>query len=142
MFKQHPKSLPTHRGGVPVEAPDLVGIDVQRRVLDNGLICFTATGPNAKRFFGSSIFTPARSSNGEQHVLEHMIVSGSKKFPDPNIYTQTHATSDSSPGACTFYNRTWYYGSSLSDAGLKTTASMLLDGMFNPVLSLKLSPFV
>ena len=135
MFKQQPKSQPTHRGGVPVEAPDLIGIDVQRRVLDNGLICFTATGPNAKRFFGSSIFTPARSSNGEQHVLEHMIVSGSKKFPDPNIYTQTHATSDSSPGACTFYNRTWYYGSSLSDAGLKTTASMLLDGMFNPLLS-------
>jgi len=135
MFKQSQKSLPTHRGGVPVEAPDLVGIDLRRRVLNNGLICFTATGPEAKRFFGASVFTPARSCNGEQHVLEHMIVSGSKKFPDPNIYTQTHATSDSSPGACTFYNRTWYYGSSLSDAGLKATTSMLLDGMFNPLLS-------
>ena len=137
MFSQHPKSLPTHRGGVPVEAPDLVGIDLRRRVLSNGLICFTATGPEAKRFFGTSVFTPARSCNGEQHVLEHMIVSGSKKFPDPNIYTQTHATSDSSPGACTYYNRTWYYGSSLSDAGLKATASILLDGMFNPLLSLE-----
>lgn len=135
MFESVRRSLAPHRFGTPVEAPDLVGVEVQRRVLDNGLICFTATGPGVSRFFGASIFTPALTSNGTQHVLEHMIVSGSKKFPDPNIYAQSHATSDSSPGACTFYNRTWYYGSSLSDAGLKSTASILLDGMFNPLLS-------
>ncbi len=135
MFAKPHTSQSPSRCGVPVEAPDLVGIDVQRRVLDNGIICFTATGPNVKRFFGASVFTPARSSNGEQHVLEHMIMSGSQKFPDPNIYAQTHATSDSSPGACTYHNRTWYYGSSLSDAGLKATTSILLDGMFNPLLS-------
>lgn len=122
---------------MPIPAPDLHDTKITKFTLDNGLTCITAIGPEAGRFFGASVFTPALSVRGEQHVLEHMVVSGSRRFPSPNIYKELQHSSDCYPSACTYHNRTWYYGSAHSDGGLQTLATYTIDALFQPLLTLE-----
>lgn len=134
-----PASIPaTPASGVsPISAPDFVNARITKITLDNGLTCYTAIGPNVRRFFGACVNTPAISSRGEQHVLEHMIVSGSRRFPSQNIYRELHHASDCAPGACTYYNKTWYYGTALSEGGFKELTDFVIDGLFNPTLTVE-----
>jgi hypothetical protein len=64
-----------------------------------------------------------------------MIVSGSRRFPSQNIYRELHHASDCAPGACTYHNKTWYYGSALSEGGFRELTDFIIDGMFNPLLT-------
>lgn len=126
---------PLRRAGKSLYSSAFPDVDIQLNTLPNGLKCVAITGPKVKKYFGACINTPALSKMGEQHILEHLIVRGSKAFPDPYGYSGLHACSDNSPGACTYHNSTWYYGSSLTDHGILHTSRYLLDGMFHPLLT-------
>lgn len=134
------KSIPRqltegHRSAEPIEAPDLKDSKLTKLNLSNGLTCYVALGPSMPRYFGASVFTPALWGMGEAHILEHGIMSGSARYPSPNIYAELHTTSDSQPGAYTYYNRTWFTGSAFSEQGLERVSDYILDSIYHPLLS-------
>lgn len=134
---QHSLEVSPSPGVVPIPAPDLIDAKLTKITLNNGVSCYVVIGPNVRRFFGACVNTPAISSRGEQHVLEHMIVSGSRRFPSQNIYRELHHASDCVPGACTYHNKTWYYGSAHSEGGFREVTDFIVDGIFNPLLTVE-----
>lgn len=109
--------------------------NVEKVTLVNGATCFVLTQRGFPRFFGASVCTPALWGFGEQHILEHVIVSGSKRYPNPAIFSALHNSSDLSLQAYTYPNHTCFTASALSDQGLTLGAHYLCDSMFFPKLA-------
>lgn len=118
-----------------IQCPEFPDIKLQEVTLRNGLKTYVLTGPNVSLFFGLVFFTPATSSKGTQHVLEHMVLDGSKNYLSASGYASFQSASDASLGAWTYANRTAYYSSALTERGLSEGAKALIDCTLNPLLS-------
>ncbi len=85
--------------------------------------------------FDITFRTPALDDKGKPHVLEHMLVSGSQKYPDANLFlpfiSQTYKTY---VNAHTYPDMTTYPVSSLSEDQLMTLMDYYLSGVFMPLL--------
>lgn len=85
--------------------------------------------------FTISFKTPAINDKGLPHVLEHISVSGSEKYPSPNLFfplaTQTYNTFIN---AFTYENMTTYPVASLSEDQLLVLADYYLSGVFEPLV--------
>lgn len=85
--------------------------------------------------FSISFRTPPINDKGLPHVLEHICVSGSEKYPSPNLFfslaTQTYNTYIN---AVTYENMTSYPMASLSDEQLLVLADYYLSGVFQPLV--------
>ncbi len=85
------------------------------------------------RSFDISFKTPAVDNTGVNHILEHISVSGSQKYPLKNVlFTVANQTYSTYINAGTFQNATTYPVSSMSEAQLLKLTDVYLDCVFNP----------
>ena len=90
---------------------------------------------DTNRGFAIKFDTVAENNKGINHILEHCVTSGSKKYPLNDLFfTLDNTTYISYTNAYTYQNFTTYPICSASEAQLLKSADIYLDGVFNPLL--------
>ncbi|ACL76776.1 insulinase family protein [Ruminiclostridium cellulolyticum] len=88
---------------------------------------------DTNRTFDISFKTPAFNDTGVNHILEHITVSGSQKYPMKNVlFTILNQTYSTFINAFTAQNFTTYPVSSLSEDQLLKLAEVYLDCVYHP----------
>lgn len=89
---------------------------------------------DTNRGFSIKFDTPP-SNKGTNHILEHAVLGGSKKYPTMNsIFDIVNTTYVSFANALTFSNMTMYPIASHSEKQLLKSADIYLDAVFNPLI--------
>lgn len=100
-----------------------------------GAEVYYVAADDANMVFDITFRTPAPDNSGISHAFEHVTMSGSRKYPSPNLFfplsTQTFNTG---MGATTHPLYTTYPISSLSNKQLLALADVYLDGVFYPLI--------
>jgi len=87
------------------------------------------------RSFNIGFRTPLDKENGLSHIFEHACISGSEKYPDPNLfYAISSQTFTSTVNASTECDFTDYYFSTMSKEQFDTNMDIYLDSVFNPLI--------
>lgn len=87
------------------------------------------------RSFSITFKTPALDNTGANHILEHISVSGSEKYPLKNIlFTVANQTYSTYINAFTSQTCTAYPVSSMSDDQLLKLTDVYLDCVYNPMV--------
>lgn len=89
---------------------------------------------DVNRGFSIKFNTPP-DSRGVNHILEHSVLGGSKKYPSKNsIFDVVNTTYVSYANAFTYPNMTMFPIASQSEKQLLKSADIYLDAVFNPLL--------
>lgn len=87
------------------------------------------------RGFAIKFNTIAENDKGINHIIEHSVLGGSKKYPSKNIlFDVSNTTYNSFVNAFTYKNMTVYPICSKSEEQLLKSADIYLDSVFNPLL--------
>ncbi len=87
------------------------------------------------RGFSIKFNTPADNDKGINHIIEHSVLGGSKKYPSSNIiFDVMNTTYVSFANAFTYQNMTMYPICSSNEKQLFKSADIYLDAVFNPLL--------
>lgn len=85
------------------------------------------------RGFSIGFHSPAADNKGINHILEHSLISSSKKYPDTNLlFSVSNNTYTSYINAFTYQNMTLYPVTSLSEAQLLKLTDIYMDCVYNP----------
>jgi len=88
------------------------------------------------RSFNITFKTPTINDTGLNHVLEHITVSGSKKYPLKDVlFTAANQTYSTFVNAMTSQTWTTYPVSSMSEAQLMKLTDLYLDCVYNPMIN-------
>src|SRR3989344_6926977 len=99
-----------------------------------GLIHLEKDDPN--NYFCISFNTPPTSSNGVAHILEHCVLSGSKKYPLRDLFVKLNSGSFVSfLNALTASDHTLYPVGSTNQVSFYQLMDIYLDVVFNPLLT-------
>ena len=88
-----------------------------------------------EQFFSYVVYTPCENSSGVFHIIEHTVLSGSKKYPVKDAFT-----TQMSRGCATFMNamtgadRTYYLASSAVKKDFENIFKVYTDAVFSPLL--------
>ena len=87
------------------------------------------------RAFQIAFNTRVNNDKGTPHVFEHACLSGSEKYPDPNLtFSMMYGTYNTYMNARTFKHLTEFPTSSLSEEQLLVDMDVYLDGVFHPLV--------
>lgn len=90
---------------------------------------------DTNRGFSVSFHSPADNDKGANHIIEHSVLGGSKKYPSSNIiFDLTNTTYVSFVNAFTYQNMTMYPVCSASEEQLLKSADIYLDAVYHPLL--------
>ncbi len=90
---------------------------------------------DTNRGFSIKFDTPADNDKGINHIIEHSVLGGSKKYPSNNvIFDVSNTTYTSFLNAFTYQNMTMYPICSKSEEQLMKSVDIYLDSVFNPLL--------
>lgn len=130
--------------GEALEGFEVIGLDTQLLIsaqavllkhIKTGAEVYYIRTADINRAFDITFRTPAIDNTGLPHVFEHITISGSSKYPSPNLFfplvTQTYNTY---VNAFTRDTNTSYPLASLSEDQLLAMADVYLDGVFNPLI--------
>ncbi len=85
--------------------------------------------------FSVSFKTPPIDQTGLTHILEHSVLSGSKKYPVKSPFLELRKSSLSTfLNAMTFSDKTMYPVASINDKDFKNLTDTYLDAVFNPLV--------
>lgn len=85
--------------------------------------------------FSVTFKTPPQDESGLTHILEHCVLSGSKKYPVKSPFLELRKSSLSTfLNAMTFADKTMYPVASLNDKDFKNLVDVYLDAVFNPLI--------
>lgn len=88
---------------------------------------------DTNRSFDITFKTPADDNTGANHVLEHITISGSQKYPLKDVlFTVSNQVYSTYANAATFLNATTYPISSMSEEQLLKLTDVYLDCVYNP----------
>lgn len=97
------------------------------------LLHLNSQDPN--RIFMIFFLTPPNASNGLPHILEHMVLCGSEKYPLKEPFRELLKGSlNTFLNAFTYPDRTCYPVASKHEKDLLNLADVYLDAVFNPLL--------
>lgn len=98
-------------------------------------ILFIKTDDN-NRSFNISFGTPSPEKSGTTHILEHIVLGGSKKYPvkDP-FFEVLKGSLNSTMNASTYEDKTKYYFSTTNTKDFDNLLDIYLDSVFAPLLS-------
>lgn len=87
------------------------------------------------RGFSVKFNTPADNDKGTNHIIEHSVLGGSKKYPSSNIiFDISNTTYTSYANAYTYQNMTAFPICSESEEQLLKSADIYLDAVYHPLL--------
>ncbi len=95
-------------------------------------ICLIANDDDNKVFY-IGFRTPAKDSTGVQHIMEHSVLCGSKKYPAKDPFVELAKGSlNTFLNAMTYPDKTVYPVASCNDKDFKNLMDVYLDAVFNP----------
>ena len=91
---------------------------------------------DANKFFCAGFLTPHNSADGLPHILEHLVLAGSKEFPlaDP-FFTTAKGSFKTYLNATTYAEETYYPVASTVERELLNLSRIYLDAVFHPLLT-------
>lgn len=85
--------------------------------------------------FAVTFKTPPQDESGLTHILEHCVLSGSKKYPVKSPFLELRKSSLSTfLNAMTFADKTMYPVASMNDKDFQNLVDVYLDAVFNPLI--------
>ncbi len=88
-----------------------------------------------ENFFAACFRTTPEDDKGIPHILEHIVLEGSKKYPMANAFLEVMKTSMATMlGGATWGDRTVYPCGSLNDEDFLNLTDFLMDAVFHPLL--------
>jgi len=106
-----------------------------RHVRTSAELVFIPCDKGGENYFSACFNTPCFNDKGIPHILEHMLLNGSVKYPIPNAYLEVMQRSITSMfGGATWRDRTVYPCSSVSKEDFFNLVEFLLDSVFHPLL--------
>ena len=98
-----------------------------------GALLYFIQSKDIDRAFELTFKTPAVDDTGVNHIIEHLTVSGSNKYPLKDVlFTLANQTYSSFVNAFTYPSLTSYPVSSMSEAQLLKLADVYMDCAYNP----------
>ena len=100
-----------------------------------GFRVITVDNKDPENFFSYVVYTPCSDSTGVFHIIEHTVLSGSRKYPVKDAFTVQMAS-----GCPTFMNamtgadRTYYLAASAVEKDFENIFSVYSDAVFDPLL--------
>lgn len=100
------------------------------------LIHYHLNTENTESSFNIVFNTIPQNSTGTQHILEHIVLNGSKKYPNNNIFFKLIGKNlETFMNAMTGANQTQYLFSSIDKKGYFNLMNVYLDSVFNPLIT-------
>lgn len=116
-----------------VEEFQAYGVRLLHKKTGADLLLLKADDPN--KTFGISFPTPPWDSSGVAHILEHTVLTGSKKYPLKDPFMELAKTSlKTFLNAMTYPDRTVYPVSSTNERDFFNLTGVYLDAVFFPLL--------
>lgn len=95
-------------------------------------ICLISNDDDNKVFY-IGFKTPAKDSTGVQHIMEHSVLCGSKKYPAKDPFVElVKGSLNTFLNAMTYPDKTVYPVASCNDQDFKNIMDVYLDAVFNP----------
>ncbi|MCR5357226.1 MAG: insulinase family protein [Lachnospiraceae bacterium] len=95
-------------------------------------ICLISNDDENKVFY-IGFKTPAKDSTGVQHIMEHSVLCGSKKYPAKDPFVElVKGSLNTFLNAMTYPDKTVYPVASCNDKDFKNIMDVYLDAVFNP----------
>ena len=95
-------------------------------------ICLISNDDDNKVFY-IGFRTPAKDSTGVQHILEHSVLCGSKKYPAKDPFVElVKGSLNTFLNAMTYPDKTVYPVASCNDKDFKNLMDVYLDAVFHP----------
>ncbi|RKU27652.1 hypothetical protein C6499_11625 [Candidatus Poribacteria bacterium] len=88
-------------------------------------------------WFSISPITPTLDDTGLQHILEHSVMAGSRRYPVKDVFFEMIKMSLASANAMNFSDHAYYYASSNVKKDLFNFAEIHFDSVFHPLLTEK-----
>jgi Zn-dependent M16 (insulinase) family peptidase len=90
---------------------------------------------SAEKVFGIAFKTPVVDNTGVNHVFEHSVLAGSKKFPDKNLFSELDTKNiPTFLNAMTGTDYTIYPFSAVEPKSFDNLMDVYLDAVFNPMV--------
>ncbi len=101
----------------------------------SGARIISVENDDMNKVFAAAFSTPAWNSTGVAHILEHMVLNGSVKYPTKEPFVDLIKTSlKTFLNAFTFSDRTVYPVASENEKDFYNLVDVYLDAVFNPLL--------
>jgi len=112
---------------------DAKGILYEHR--KTGARILTISCQDENKVMGVGFRTPALSSRGEAHILEHSVLCGSEKFPCKDLMLELiKGSMNTFLNAMTFPDKTVYPVASMNEQDFMNLAEVYLDAVFHPMV--------
>ena len=100
-----------------------------------GFIAYYVKTDDSEKFFSYTSYTPPENSKGIPHIIEHTVLSGSRKYPvkDPFMILVRNSC-NTFLNALTGVDRTYFPAASTVEKDLKNLFSVYTDAVFSPLL--------
>jgi hypothetical protein len=117
------------------DLPEYQSTAVHLRHRATGCEIYHLRNEDAENLFSFNFRTPPRDDTGEAHILEHSVLSGSRRFPvkDPFVIL-LKASMNTFLNALTFPDKTIYPGSSMVEQDFYNLMLVYGDAVFFPLL--------
>ena len=93
---------------------------------------------DTKNWFSISLITPTLDDTGVQHILEHSVMAGSRRYPVKDVFFEMGKTSLATfddMNAMNWFDHVFYYASSNVKKDLFNLAEVYFDSVFYPLLT-------
>ncbi len=95
-------------------------------------VCLVSNDDDNKVFY-IGFKTPAKDSTGVQHIMEHSVLCGSRKYPAKDPFVElVKGSLNTFLNAMTYPDKTVYPVASCNDKDFKNLMDVYLDAVFNP----------
>lgn len=99
-------------------------------------ILFIKKVGDKNKSFNASFHTPSPEQAGTTHILEHIVLGGSKKYPVKDPFFEIIKGSQANQiNASTYENKTKYYFSTTNERDFENLLDVYLDSIFDPLIS-------
>lgn len=90
---------------------------------------------DSRNWFSISPITPTLDDTGLQHILEHSVMAGSRRYPVKDVFFEMIKMSLADANAMNFSDHACYYASSNVKKDLFNFAEIHFDSVFHPLLT-------
>ncbi len=115
------------------ELPDIQGVGYLLKHKKSGSKLFLIETKDENKVFNISFRTPPENSTGCQHILEHTVLCGSKKYPVKDPFVElVKGSMNTFLNAITYPDKTTYPVASCNDQDFQNLMAVYMDAVFYP----------
>ena len=127
------KNLPAYTLEQEQALPEVDGTGYLYRHIKTGARVMVIKNEDTNKVFTIGFRTPPTNSKGIQHIIEHTVLCGSKKYPAKDPFVELAKGSlNTFLNAMTYSDKTVYPVASCNDKDFRNLMDVYMDAVFNP----------